>query len=201
MAKKKKPILHINPPPQDRKCECCGIHMSKLKPFGGAGDPLVGDFKGSLLIKTFRAMANNKIDKIWNTKGMWIKGKKLTKAEKTEYEVLGDKQKVPELNYKKEIIKGCHTIHIKLLSKTKQKRFKVLDKKHYDSFSHLDEDKFIKKYGKKELESYYFRDQLENTVEASWECRECIILDGDDFYNKRNELWKRRQEENAKKGK
>lgn len=49
----KKRIL-INPPPTDRCCEGCGKHISKLKPFGSAGDPLVGDFKGSLLVKTFR---------------------------------------------------------------------------------------------------------------------------------------------------
>jgi hypothetical protein len=51
MAKK---IITINPPPSDHCCERCGKHISKLKPFGGAGDPLVGDFKGALLLKTYR---------------------------------------------------------------------------------------------------------------------------------------------------
>jgi len=194
MTKKKKTVLHINPPPQDRRCECCGKHTSELKPFGKAGDPLVGDFDGKLIIKTFRAMACKEIDKIWNTKGMWLKGKKLTKAEKKEYEILGDKQQVPQLNYKKEVIKGCYTVDIELLSKTEQKRFKVLEKKHYNSFKHLDEKKFIKKFSEEDLESYFFRDQLENTIEASWECRYCIILYGDEFYNKRNEMWKKRSE-------
>ena len=36
--KKQKPIIHINPPPPDRRCECCRRHISELKPFGGAGD-------------------------------------------------------------------------------------------------------------------------------------------------------------------
>ena len=44
----------INPPPSDSRCECCGKHVSELKPFGGPGDPLVGDFNGALLVKTFR---------------------------------------------------------------------------------------------------------------------------------------------------
>ena len=47
----------INPPPQDGRCECCQRHVKDLKPFGKAGDPLVGDFKGAILLKTYRKMA------------------------------------------------------------------------------------------------------------------------------------------------
>jgi rubredoxin len=47
----------INPPPEDHRCEVCGRHVSELKPFGGAGDPLVGDFTGAFLVKKFRLMA------------------------------------------------------------------------------------------------------------------------------------------------
>jgi len=60
---KQKTIIHINPPPQDRKCEVCGKGEKELKPFGKAGDPLVGDFNGSILVKTFRAMAMPVTDK------------------------------------------------------------------------------------------------------------------------------------------
>jgi hypothetical protein len=49
-------VLHINPPPSDKCCEKCHKHISELKPFGGPGDPLVGDFTGRLLLKNFRAM-------------------------------------------------------------------------------------------------------------------------------------------------
>jgi hypothetical protein len=35
-----KPIIIINPPPGNGKCECCGRHISELKPFGGPGDDL-----------------------------------------------------------------------------------------------------------------------------------------------------------------
>lgn len=48
--------IYINPPPSDKKCEKCGIQTSELKPFGGAGDPLVGDFNGQILVKNFRSM-------------------------------------------------------------------------------------------------------------------------------------------------
>ncbi len=44
----------LNPPPADGKCYVCGKHISELKPFGGPGDPLVGDFTGELLVKRFR---------------------------------------------------------------------------------------------------------------------------------------------------
>jgi len=49
--------ISINPPPTDKSCECCGKNVKDLKPFGKAGDPLVGDFNGALLIKTYRTMA------------------------------------------------------------------------------------------------------------------------------------------------
>ena len=38
----------------DATCDCCGRHISKLKPFGKAGDPLNGDLDGAILVKTFR---------------------------------------------------------------------------------------------------------------------------------------------------
>jgi hypothetical protein len=53
-----KPGFNINTSPADGRCDCCGRSLDELKPFfGKAGDPLVGDFPGALLIKTFRAMA------------------------------------------------------------------------------------------------------------------------------------------------
>ena len=39
-------LINIYPPPQDGECDCCGKHISELKSFGKAGDPLVGDFDG-----------------------------------------------------------------------------------------------------------------------------------------------------------
>ena len=48
--------ISINPPPMDMGCECCGRHAKDCKPFGKAGDPLVGDFDGVLLLKNFRSI-------------------------------------------------------------------------------------------------------------------------------------------------
>ena len=104
----KQTIISINPAPLDKRCEVCRKHISKLKPFGKAGDPLVGDFNGALLIKTFRSMA-------------------------------------PHLT-----------------------------------------DKEMKKYkAKNGEENANFYDQLMNTVSASWECRDCIILSDKEYFKKR----------------
>ena len=48
--------IQINPPPADRRCMRCNRHKDELTPFGGPGDPLVGDFSGQLLVKNFRTM-------------------------------------------------------------------------------------------------------------------------------------------------
>ena len=47
-------VINLNPPPEDGQCQCCGKHINELCPFGGSGDPLVGDFTGAYLVKTWR---------------------------------------------------------------------------------------------------------------------------------------------------
>ena len=54
---KVRPGINLNPPPSDGRCDGCGRLLSQLKPFGKAGDPLVGDFDGALLVKKYRAFA------------------------------------------------------------------------------------------------------------------------------------------------
>ena len=51
---KPEPGININPPPPSGRCECCRKHISELRPFGGPGDPLVGDFTGEYLVKGWR---------------------------------------------------------------------------------------------------------------------------------------------------
>ncbi len=60
--------IAINPPPKDMKCMSCGTPSSELKAFGKAGDPLVGDFSGSKLVKTFRELvpAHKEFDGLGN---------------------------------------------------------------------------------------------------------------------------------------
>ena len=49
--------LHINPPPLDGRCDCCGKHNSELKPFSVFGRTSGIDIEGALLVKTWRPMA------------------------------------------------------------------------------------------------------------------------------------------------
>ena len=56
-----------------------------------------------------------------------------------------------------------------------------------DKDENLDEDKFIEKYSEKDLEKFWFAQQLMDTVEASWECRDCVILGEKDYFKKRSE--------------
>ena len=139
---KQKPIISINPPPKDRRCECCHKHISELKPFGKAGDPLVGDFDGQLLVKNFRAMMYHNEE-----------------ADAKIKAVTDEMQKI-----------DGHIVYVDY------------------------EKKLIEKYGEKEAMELDMYDQAISTVSASWECRDCFILDGEEFYNKRDEMWKKRQE-------
>jgi len=66
-------IVRINPPPSDERCECCGRHVSELKPFGGPGDPLVGDFSGALLAKHFRRICSEEqVDASWECRDCFV---------------------------------------------------------------------------------------------------------------------------------
>ena len=122
-----KPGFNINPPPADGRCECCGRSLDELEPFGKAGDPLVGDFSGALLVKKFRLFAppDEEVDRIMDP----LFGEACTEDE-------------------------CEMAKRKL----------------------------IEEYGQEEgerLELYY---SASSTVRASWECRDCAVLDVHEYY-------------------
>ena len=114
----KEVIVSINPAPSNACCEVCHKHVSELKAFGKAGNPLFGDFDGAKLVKTFRTLApvnalyDSLIKRVKNWDGLF--------------------ETNPEL-----------------------------------------------------ADTLSFYDQLVNTVEASWECRDCIILDDNEEYFKK----------------
>ena len=110
--------IAINPPPSDRRCECCGKLADELKPFGKAGDPLVGDFDGAKLVKSFR--------------NLFPHIKEL------------DKQ-IKELKSQK----GWDNLEL-------------ANKELYDKLS--------------------FYTQAITTISSSWECRDCIILDDEEYW-------------------
>ena len=118
--------IYINPPPTDRKCECCGAHIDKLKEFGKEGDPLVGNFEGSKLVKTFRGMCENVDDNDF--------------------------------------------LELKEKCKTEWKKF---------------EKDLIKIKGKKKALQLISQDECAGAIGASWECRDCIVLYGKEYFKKR----------------
>jgi|GEM_PF-2681326 len=118
----------FNPPPRDGRCQCCGRHASEVKPYGGPGDPLVGDFSGVHFVKVFRPDA--------------------LPDEETE----------------------------KALSEAHE----VFEKDGFAS----EEEWLIHKYGKEKTEEMYLMSQMANTVHKSWECRDCVVLYDEEYFEK-----------------
>jgi len=121
----------INPPPEDRRCQCCGRHISELEPFGKAGDPLVGDFNGALLVKSFRPS-------------------------------------------------GPCDEEIELAMSEAERCYET------DGFDDPLEW-MIDKFGKKKAEELCFTAEAYNCVGASWECRNCICLGTNEYFEKLHE--------------
>lgn len=123
-------LINLNAPPQDGRCDCCGRHINELKPFGKAGDPLVGDFDGALLVKMYRTALpepNSEIRDIYER-----------------------------------FFGGCKT------------------KADYERA----ESRMAREYGKKDANSIVCWISGSSQVGASWECRECVVLDIDEHFEK-----------------
>ena len=100
------------------RCMKCGKHVDELKPFGKEGDPLNGNFEGLKLVRRYRTMLEETIEK---------------------YEqILSEYKHDPETGT--------------------------------DNISELE-----LKYGEENIDSAFLYDQLSNTIESSYECRDCII--------------------------
>jgi hypothetical protein len=111
------------------RCDCCERHISELTPFGKAGDPLVGDFDGELLVKKFRTMGpyDQKADKAYNRVIKMMEEEGLAGADPFEL--------------------------------------------------------MIKIYGKERGKRYLFAVEAFSMVGSSWECRDCAILEGDEYFD------------------
>jgi hypothetical protein len=123
-------VSNINPPPRDGKCDCCGRHISELKPFGAPGDDLPwGKFTGAYLVKRPR----------------------------------------PLMPY-------CEEVDRAFLEAQK-----CYEK---DGFKNA-EGWLINKYGKEEGEWITFASQAQGTIGSSWECRDCILLNDEEYDDKK----------------
>jgi len=131
----------INGPPSDGRCQVCGRHMSELTPFGGPGDPLVGDFSGELLVKTFR----------------------------------------PDGPYDAEAEEAW------------ERALKVTNDKD-DPLPW-----FIGTYGEDKGKRLYWAGQLHGSIGKSWECRDCIVLHGDEYFQKREQTWEKEKLQDLKR--
>jgi hypothetical protein len=127
---KLRPGINLNAPPSDGRCDCCKRHLSELKPYGKAGDPLVGDFDGALLIKTFRG----------------------------DFPPDEEAERIMD-----EFFQDCR-------SEEDYKKAK---------------ERLIQKYGEEEAENINLRACASSQIGAFWLCRDCIILNEDEFYEKR----------------
>ena len=123
-------LININPPPSDGKCKCCRRHISELKPYGGAGDPIFGDFDGELLVKTWMPM----------------------------YPPIEDDDRLYEKYFG-----DCDT------------------EKDYSEAK----DVIVRDLGEKEAERIINSTIASGTIEAAWLCRDCIVLDYDEYFKKR----------------
>jgi hypothetical protein len=123
-------LININPPPADGKCNRCKRHLNELKPFGKAGDRLVGDFDGALLVKTFRTVfpkPNIEVQAIFER-------------------FFGNCE--AEADYERA------------------------------------ESRLAGEYGKKDADDIICLIDGASQVGASWECRDCIVLDMDEYFEK-----------------
>lgn len=125
--------IYINPPPETGCCQCCGRHISELKPFGKAGDPLIGDFEGASLVKKWRPM-----------------GPYDEEAE----EAMNEAQKC----YQKD--------------------------GYEDALEWM-----IDKFGKENGEKLHLIAECYACTGSSWECRDCICLDNDEYFEEMRRSW------------
>ncbi len=123
-----KPGININPPLADGKCQVCGKSLENLKPFGKAGDPLVGDFDGELLVRRWRR----------------------------------------EGPYDEEAVKALD----EAVKRYREEGFK------------RPMDWVIQKFGKEKAHRLSDAAQLYAQMGASWECRDCIVLDDEEIYKR-----------------
>jgi hypothetical protein len=113
----------------DVSCDCCGRHLSELKPYGKAGDPLVGDFNGALLVRIFRR----------------------------DYPPDPEVERIMD-----EFFWGCHS----------------------KEDCRMAEERLIEEYGAEDAENIQMRERASAQVSSYWLCRDCIILDYDEFFKK-----------------
>ena len=116
-------------PPLPDSCEVCGKHTSKLKPFGGRGDPLLEEYRGETLVVTWRPCGpyDEEVQRSWE------------EAEKA-----------------------------------------IADRCGSDDLLRW----FTAKYGGRKGKRLYDKGRSYRALSPSSECRDCIVLDEDEYFEK-----------------
>ena len=112
-------------------CSCCGKGIDELKPFGGPGDPLVGDFTGRYLVKNYRC---------------WV----------------------PIDDELESILEDGTENYLKYGFKS-------------------EEEYATAKYGEEKVKEVLEYSEASCYIENTWECRDCICLDLNEFYERSDE--------------
>jgi len=126
--------IQLNAPPEDARCMCCGRHLDELTPFGGPGDPLVGDFNGALLIKKYRRTGP----------------------------------------YDEEAQEAVKEAQENCTSEDYEDVLKWL----------------VEKHGKEKGERFEFSVEAYEQIGSSWECRNCAVLNTDEYFAKLEERYR-----------
>lgn len=170
--------LIINAPPRDGRCQVCGRHMNELTPFGGPGDPLVGDFTGELLVKTFRwdFPPDVEAEKAWD-----------------------------------EAVEACEEAgksrdRLENLLTWDEEGFGHIPPENVETYRKLAEEEkkwflswFIDRYGEEKGEWIYSYDEYSPGSSKSWECRDCIVLNEDEYFQKREQTWEKEKVQDLKR--
>jgi len=168
----------INGPPSDGRCEVCGRHISELTPFGGPGDPLEDDFTGELLVRTYR----------WD----WPPDVEAEKAWEEALEAWDEAGRPGDMDDD--------------LFIPDEEGGKRINPEKMEIFEKLAEEKtkwlvswFVYKYGEEKGERIYSYDEYSPGTSKSWECRDCIVLDGDEFFEKREQTLEKEKVQDLKR--
>jgi hypothetical protein len=161
----------INGPPQDGRCQVCGRHMSELTPFGGPGDPVVGDFTGELLVKIFR----------WDFPPD-VEAEKAWEEAAEAWKEAGNPGDEPDLVIWDERRIG----KIPLENKEAYEKSGAEQDKWYLSW-------FIDRYGEEKGKRMFHYNSMSPCTSKSWECRDCIVLDDDEYFEKLNQRYQEKR--------
>jgi hypothetical protein len=199
--------LMINPPPSDGRCTCCGRHLSELKRFGKAGDPLVGDFESALLVKRWRPIAprDEEAERIYEE--YLDRARRELRYEGAKQRRPGDsrrlevEERTPQLRPPDRFKKMEDELSRLIILESNEKRvipancameqagpiaFPVTEKAEPPSLAVMEraEQLMAQDLGAEVAQRILFLVSAGRTAESRWECRDCIVLSEKEYFER-----------------